>query len=69
MSKYKLVVPGTDTDVLGGAVSEDNVYISAYGSRLDGEKPVSDLTVGEGSLHRYSLSGQRPTVYKIVRVE
>lgn len=66
---FKLVKPGTDEDVLGGAVSEDNVYIRTYGTRLKGEKPVADLEVGEGSLHRYKLSGQRATVYKIIRVE
>src|SRR5512137_2194608 len=27
MKKFKLVHPGTDEDVLGGAVTEDNVYI------------------------------------------
>lgn len=67
--KFKLVRPGTDEDVLGGAVTEDNVYVKTYGSRLTGEKSVAELEVGEGSLHRYALSGQKATVYMIVRVE
>jgi hypothetical protein len=69
MKQFKLVRPGTDDDVLGGPVARGNVYLSAYGRRLDGEKAIDDLMVGEGSLHRYSLSGTKPTVYKIVRVE
>lgn len=69
MKKFKLVNPGTDEDVLGGAVTEDNVYIKTYGSRLADQKPVAELEVGESSLHRYKLSGQKATVYQIVRVE
>lgn len=72
MKKFKLVRQGgrnEDEDVLGGPVTEDNVYIKTYGSRLEGQKPVAELEVGEGSLHRYKLSGQKATVYKIVRVE
>lgn len=65
--KFKLVKPGTDEDVLG-VVDEENAYIKTYGARLPGEIAVADLLPGEGSLHRYSLSGSTG-VYKIVRVE
>jgi hypothetical protein len=69
MRMYKLVTPGTDEDVMGGALTENNPYITCYGARLKGEKPVAELEIGETSLHRYSLSGAKPTVYVIVRVE
>lgn len=55
-------------DVLGGDVSEENVYIKTYGSVLAGEKLVSELAAGEHTFKRYALSGQRPTTYKILRV-
>lgn len=66
---FRLVSPGTNDDVLGHEVEESNAYISLWGVRLNGEKPVANLEVGEGSLHRYAMSGQKPTVYKIVRVD
>lgn len=66
--KFKLVTTDTNDDVLGGAVGIDNVYITAYGSHVSGKEP-RELDVGESCLKRYALSGQKPTVYKIVRVE
>ena len=69
MSKmFKLLKTVDDSDVLGGEVGEDNVYIKTYGSVLPGEKLPADLEVGETTLKEYRLSGQKPTVYKIVRV-
>jgi len=55
-------------DCLGGAVTIDNPYISAYGALVGGPK-VEDLAVGDCCKKRYALSGQKPTVYTIVRVE
>lgn len=69
MKRFKLVKPGTNEDVLGGAVDEDNAYVSLYGARLPNEKKVHELEVGEGSLHRYGLNGSPRIIYKIVRVE
>lgn len=65
--RFKIVKPGTNEDVFGGEVSGENVYVKIYGVRLDGQKPVEELEVGESSLHRYSLSGTAGT-YSIVRV-
>jgi hypothetical protein len=36
---------------------------------LAGEKLVSALDVGEHTFKRYALSGQKPTTYKILRVQ
>ena len=69
MSKmFKLVRTYDDADVLGGEVEEDNVYIKTYGSVLPGHKLPADLEVGETTLKEYRLSGEKPTVHKIVRV-
>jgi len=57
-----------DEDVLCGAVSLANPYIGAYGALVRG-KPPSELAIGESCVKRYALSGQKPTEYKIVRVE
>lgn len=62
------ILNGYDENVLGGDVGEENVYIRAYGSVLRGECAVSDLDVGESTRKRYALSGQKPTVYRILRV-
>lgn len=67
MKKFKLMTHN-DEDVLGGAVGIDNVYIRAYGAHVSG-RLVDQLDVGESCVKRYSLSGQKPTTYKIVRVE
>lgn len=65
---FRIVKPGTNESVMGETpLPEDNVYIRGYAHRLQGEKNLQDLEVGEGSLHEYRLSGERG-VYKIVRV-
>lgn len=56
-------------NVLGGTVGLDNVYIRAYPSLLPGEKTPATLEVGESSRAYYSLSGQKKTMYYIVRVK
>ncbi len=56
-------------DVLGGAVSGDNVFIRTYGSLVKGHSAVSALAVGETTKKAYSLSGQKKTIYTIVRVK
>lgn len=63
------ILNGSDEDVLGGAVGEGNAYLAAYGSLVRGEKPVGELEVGESTRKRYALSGQKPTVYRILRVQ
>ena len=65
---FNLVKDGTNEVVLG-PVSEDNVYIRAYGSVLAGYKLPKDLAVGETTRVRYSLSMGKPTVYMVVRTE
>jgi hypothetical protein len=55
-------------DCLGGAVTIDNPYISGYGT-LVGGSPPDKLRVRDSCKKRYALSGQKPTVYTIVRVE
>jgi hypothetical protein len=64
---FRLQSLTTAEDVLGGAVTEDNVFIAAYGSVLPGYKHPSKLGVGETTRKKYALSGQRPTTYIIVR--
>lgn len=66
--KFKVLDPKNDEDVLGGEVSEDNVYIRTYGVPLKGEKRPVDLAIGETTMVRYSLSGTRG-VYRIARTE
>lgn len=53
-------------DVLGGAVSLDNVYISAYAS-YEG-KHARELELEEGCWANYSLSGSKGR-YFVVRVQ
>lgn len=55
-------------DVLGAPVTIDNVYIRTYGT-LVGGSPPDKLRVRDSCKKRYALSGQKPTVYTIVRVE
>lgn len=55
-------------DVLGGQVSEDNVYIRTYGSVEAGCKPPSELAIDETTRKLYALSGQQPTTYWVTRV-
>lgn len=63
---FKVIDPATNEDVLGGAVSEDNVYIRVYARVCDGHKRIADLDVGESSQCKYSLSGTQG-VYLVVR--
>ena len=59
----------TDEDVLGGPVTEDNAYVTLYGSPVNaGDKSPKELNVGESVLRRYSLSGSSGT-YRLVRLE
>jgi hypothetical protein len=67
--RFKLVKPGTNEDVLGGAVGADNVYIRTYGAIHEGHKHPDELNIGEVTLKTFALSGQKPTAYEIVRVE
>lgn len=65
---FRLIDDSDGSTVLGGDVSEHNVYIAAYGTPLPGEKLPGDLQVGESARKRYALSMTRPTVYRILRV-
>jgi len=62
------ILDGKDDSILGGDVAEGNAYVSAYGSVIRGEKSPTDLAIGESTRKRYALSGQKPTVYRILRV-
>ncbi len=66
--KFVMVKPGTSEDVLGGAVSGDNCYIAIYGAAVKRSPHPSTLEVGESTLRKYALSGQKPTVYEIIRI-
>jgi hypothetical protein len=66
--RFKIVECGTDRVVHGMLnITLENCYISAY-PRISG-KPPKDLAVGEHVEAVYSLSGQKPTAYWIVRTE
>lgn len=62
------VLDGNGSNVLGGDVGQDNVYVRTYGAIVEGEKSIDSLAVGESTRKRYALSGQKPTVYRILRV-
>lgn len=64
--KFKLL-DGHDNDVLGGEVDVDNPFITQYGALVDGPAPRK-LEVGQSCQQRYSMSGQKPTVYRVLRV-
>lgn len=67
--KFRLLSDdGKDSDILGCMLDLNNVYIKTYGSLISGKLP-EQLDVGESCIKRYALSGQKPTTYKIVRVE
>lgn len=65
--KFYTITDKTDSDVLGGPVSEHNVYISAYADPGLGKHP-RDLEIGEHTWCTYSLSGSKGT-YKVTRIE
>lgn len=67
--RFKLLSTKDDSDVLGGAVSEDNPYIRTYSEPVNpGDKAPLALDVGESVLRRYRLSGS-VGVYRVVRIE
>lgn len=66
--RFKLIDPKNDADVLGGPVTEDNVYLRAYGHPIEGERAVRELAVGESTLLKFNLSGTQG-VYRCVRLE
>ena len=69
MNAKKYDVDDTDgSNVLGGSVEHDNVYISLYPVRLKGEPTISSLAVGQSTLCRYHLSMRPPVIYRVVRV-
>lgn len=67
----KFSIQDENANVVAGMsdLSEDNVYVSTYGSLLPGHKKPSELEVGELCKKKYSLSGQKGKVYVIVRTE
>jgi hypothetical protein len=68
LMKFEIVEPGTNRNVLGGTVGEDNAYINTYGAPRPGQQPPLKLAVGESSLVTYHLSGSTGT-YEVRRVE
>ena len=77
---FKLTDLKTEGDVLGGPVSEDNVYLRAYGKVLptieidahgnyvEVMKRHTELKVGESILMDFNLSGSLGT-YRCTRIE
>jgi hypothetical protein len=66
---FRILDDRDGTSVMGEVpLPEGNVYIAGYGAILPGEKPIADLDVGESTYKKYALSGQKPTVYRILRV-
>lgn len=63
---YRMYAVGSDVDVMGGPLSEEDVYVKTYGVVVVGRHP-RDLDVGESCTKEYALSGQRPTRYRITR--
>lgn len=66
--KFNIVSDDAKEDVVMREITLDNVYIATYGALVRGRAP-KDLDVGESCFKVYSLSGQKPTTYRIVRVE
>jgi hypothetical protein len=56
-------------DVMGGLLELGNAYVSAYGELMPGSRPPDELEVDEFCKKEYALSGQKATVYVLVRVE
>lgn len=66
--RFNVVTTDGKDEVVFRCVSLENAYVSAYGMLVRGRAPA-DLDVYESCVKRYALSGQKPTEYKIVRVE
>lgn len=64
--RFDLVTEADDSRVMRD-LAVGNVYISAYGKVVKGEKNVEELEVGERTRKTYALSGQKPTTYAIER--
>lgn len=56
--RFRLTDPRDNSDVMGGSMPIGNP-----------DKAITDLAVGESVLRVYALSGQKPTTYRLVRVE
>ena len=52
--------------VMGGDLSDDNVYIRTYGKVVLGRQP-NELDIGETCQKEYALCGQGPTTYEVIR--
>ncbi len=66
--KFNMITDDGKDDVVMRDLEIGNAYISAYGGLVSGKAP-KDLDVDESCIKVYNLSGQKPTRYKIVRVE
>ena len=66
--RFVILKTSDDSNVMGGELSEDNVYICAYPKPIKDNKHPTKLAVGESSLCEYSLSGSKG-VYRVVRID
>lgn len=63
--RFKLIKTGSQSDVLGGPVSEDHVYLSIYAQYED--RRHTDLDVDEWCHCTIRLSGEKGA-YTVVRI-
>jgi hypothetical protein len=58
----------TEGEIVFRDIGLSHAYLTAYGTYADDAQPrVEDLPIDGITRRRYSLSGQKPTVYLIVR--
>lgn len=66
--RFNIVSDDGKDEVVFRNLRNGHCYVSAYGKRVSGKPPLY-LNVGESCVKVFALSGQKPTNYKIVRVE
>jgi hypothetical protein len=68
--RFRLTDPKNDADIMGGTMGLGNPYVVGYSKAVnEKDKQPKDLEIGESVLRIYSLSGQGPHTYRLVRVE
>jgi hypothetical protein len=65
----KFNIQTEDGEIVFAGIGSGNVYLTAYGKYVRGGQPIANLLVDEFTFKEYALSGQKKTVYVIVRVE
>ena len=70
LRRFRLTDTRTNEDVMGGPLGLANPYVLGYSSGVNADdKGPGELEIGESVLRVYALSGQKPTTYRLVRVE